>query len=81
MQAPVAMQSAAVPATCGEAMLVPESVLSYMPSRYVEWMQTPGAAIVWFWSAACTAKLLKLAYWSSTPVRQVLAAPPPGWPL
>jgi hypothetical protein len=45
VQAPVEMQSAAVPATCGLAMLVPEIVL-YVPAMYVELMHVPGAAIV-----------------------------------
>src|SRR3954465_2146361 len=44
-------------------------------------MQTPGAAIVWLWSAASVAKLLKSAEVSSTSVRHVFAAPPPGWPV
>ena len=40
-------------------------------------MQTPGAAIVWLWSAARTAQLLKSASVSSTSVLHVEAAPPP----
>src|SRR5438093_6106578 len=73
------MQRAADPATCGEAMLVPLRVL-YPPPGQVEMMQTPGAAMVWLWSSALTAKLLKSAALSSTSTRQVGAAPPPGRP-
>src|SRR5436309_3732589 len=63
---PEAMQSAAVPATRGEAKLVPEPMAyGNGGSRKVELMQTPGAATVWAWSAASAAKLLKNAELSS----------------
>src|SRR6266511_2310276 len=73
------MQSPATPVTCGEARRVPAIVLE-PPFRQVDSMQTPGAAIVWLWSLADTAKLLKSAYVSSTSVRHVAAALPPGKP-
>src|SRR4029079_11790659 len=81
VQAPVEMHSAAVPLTCGVAMLVPLMVLKPPPFQ-VDRMHTPGAAIVWPTSLLpMVVKLLKSAGVSSTSARQVEAAPPPGWPL
>src|SRR5919204_4219008 len=75
------MQSEAVPALCGEAMLVPENVVVPPPSRS-ERMQTPGPAIVWLWSEADTAKFENSAYLSSiSEVRHDGGPPvPPGSP-
>ena len=70
------MYSAAAPAACGEAMLVPLMVL-YPPSFHVERMHTPGAAI-----SISEPSLLKVAKVSSEPasLRQVVAASAPPWP-
>ncbi|PYR04847.1 MAG: hypothetical protein DMG00_22620 [Acidobacteria bacterium] len=79
LHSPFAMHSAAAPATCGDAMLVPEMVL-YPPPFHVDRMHTPGAATVCP-SSAGPAKLLKsAAAESSVPARHVAAAPPPGCP-
>src|SRR5688500_16144951 len=76
-----AMQRAAVPAMWGLAMLVPEIVL-YPPCFQLERMQTPGAAIVWPSSLdPAVVKLEKSAAVSSTSLRHVAPAPPPGRPL
>lgn len=75
------MQSAAAPLTCGAAIEVPE-IVSYPPPFQVEWMQTPGAAMVCAESPLPTVvKLEKSAGVSPTSSRQVEAAPPPGAPL
>src|SRR5437763_16796787 len=75
---PLARQSATVPATMGEAKLVP-ALTPYSPPGAVVTMQTPGAARVCAWSAASVAKLLKLAGLSSAPSSwQPDARSPPG---
>src|SRR5437588_13098805 len=56
---------ATTPATCGEAMLVPEIVWYLLPGQ-VERMHTPGPAIAWAASALpSVVKLLKPAAASS----------------
>jgi len=58
-------QSATTPATCGDAMLVPEIVWYLLPGQ-VERMHTPGPAIAWAASALpSVVKLLKPAAASS----------------
>src|SRR5437899_8883918 len=75
------MQRATVPATCGEAMLVPDSVAKSPLLFEVERMQTLGAAIVCDASALPgVVQLLKSAAVSSTSGRHVAAARPPGIP-
>jgi hypothetical protein len=60
-QGPASMQRATRPATWGEAIDVPDSVL-VSPSFQVEVMQTPGAAMVWsrLW-LVCLVHLIRTA--------------------
>src|ERR1044072_9234505 len=53
--APSSMHSAASPAMCGAAMLVPD-IVYHGPVLYVDRMQTPGAAIVCSMPAVVSAK-------------------------
>src|SRR5918999_6246116 len=82
-QGPASMQRATRPATCGEAIDVPEIDLN-LPLFHVDVMHTPGAAITWSASGAPgTAKLEKSAATSSLSLLVQLAAPekrPPAWP-
>src|SRR6266511_2597035 len=69
------MQSDAEPALCGDATLVPDKTI-VPPASQSEVMQTPGPAIVWFWSAAETAKFENEAYRSSVSAGLQAGGPP-----